>query len=124
MHERLLGALAALVWLLAVVPAAAADPTTLNIDLQSDADFIDPALDYYQLGWQIEYATCAKLVNFADRDGQAGAVLQPEVALTLPVVSDGGTDLHLPAARRLPLRHRREGDGEDLRARLRAAAAR
>ena len=71
MRRPFVWALAALVSLFVVVPAAAADPTTLNIDLQSDTDFIDPALDYYQLGWQLEYATCAKLVNLADRDGQA-----------------------------------------------------
>jgi peptide/nickel transport system substrate-binding protein len=88
-------ALAALTSLLVVVPAAAADPTTLNIDLQSDTDFIDPALDYYQLGWQLEYATCATLVNLADRDGQAGAVIQPDVALTLPQISDGGRTFQL-----------------------------
>ena len=36
---------------------------TLNVDLMSDVDFTDPALDYFQPGWAIEYATCLKLMK-------------------------------------------------------------
>ena len=53
-------------------------------------DFTDPALSYYTVGWQLEYATCAKLVNYPDVGGGAGTVVQPEVARALPTVSDDG----------------------------------
>ena len=55
--------------------AGAAAPTkggTMKIALQSDTDFTDPALDYYQLGWEIEYSTCVKLLNYPDAKGAEG----------------------------------------------------
>jgi DNA-binding SARP family transcriptional activator/streptogramin lyase len=36
------------------------------------------------------YMTCAKLLNYADAEGEAGRVLVPDVAKELPEVSDGG----------------------------------
>ena len=48
-----------------------------------------PALAYYSASWNIEYATCAKLFNYPDTAGIAGAELQPEVAESMPVVSNG-----------------------------------
>ena len=39
--------------------------------------------------WNIEYATCAKLLNYPDKAGIAGATLQPEVAESMPTVSNG-----------------------------------
>jgi YVTN family beta-propeller protein len=53
-------------------------------------DFTDPALAYLPASWQLEYATCAKLLNYPDRPAPAGSQLVPEVARSLPVVSDGG----------------------------------
>ncbi len=38
----------------------------------------------------IEYATCALLLNYPDRPSPAGAQLQPEVAVAMPTVTDGG----------------------------------
>src|SRR3954466_14943499 len=73
--------------------AAAAAPTkggTLKIAMQSDTDFTDPALDYYQPGWTIEYATCVKLMNYPDATGAEGSKLVPEAAGALPTVSNGG----------------------------------
>jgi DNA-binding SARP family transcriptional activator/ABC-type transport system substrate-binding protein len=52
----------------------------------------DPALiaswDDEQL--QFHYATCAKLYNFPDVEGDAGKTVVPEVAAGFPVLSDGG----------------------------------
>src|SRR3954454_14966314 len=62
---------------------------TARYALQSDADFTDPALAYYSVSWNIEYATCAKLLNYPDTEGIAGAELQPEVAEAMPTLSNG-----------------------------------
>jgi peptide/nickel transport system substrate-binding protein len=63
---------------------------TARFALQSDVDYTDPALAYYTPSWNIEYATCAKLLNYPDRTGQSGATLQPEVAQSMPTVTNGG----------------------------------
>jgi ABC-type oligopeptide transport system substrate-binding subunit len=63
---------------------------TAHFNLASDTDYIDPALAYYQISWQFEYATCAKLLNYPDKSGAAGSQLEPEVAATLPTVSADG----------------------------------
>jgi YVTN family beta-propeller protein len=64
--------------------------STLRMDSQSDVDFMDPALAYAPLSWQLLYATCAKLLNYPDRAGAAGSRLIPEVAQSLPAVSADG----------------------------------
>ncbi len=51
---------------------------------------MDPALAYAPLSWQVLYATCAKLLNYPDRGGAAGSQLVPEVAQSLPTISDDG----------------------------------
>ena len=53
-------------------------------------DSTDPALAYTTESWQLEYATCAKLLNYPDRPAPAGSQLVPEVARSLPRISDGG----------------------------------
>src|SRR5437867_344942 len=63
---------------------------TLNVDLFSDVDYTDPALDYLSTGWEIEYATCLKLMNYPDANGARGAQLVPEAAAGFPKVSNGG----------------------------------
>jgi peptide/nickel transport system substrate-binding protein len=64
---------------------------TLRINISTtDIDSLDPALNYDILGWKIEYVTCAKLLNFPDRSGSAGARLKPEVATGFPMVARGG----------------------------------
>jgi len=73
--------------------SSAAAPTkggTMKIALQSDTDFTDPALDYYQLGWEIEYSTCVKLLNYPDAKGAEGAKITPEAAQAMPTVSKNG----------------------------------
>jgi DNA-binding SARP family transcriptional activator len=47
----------------------------------------DPALDSTPLAFQVEYATCAKLLNYPDRTGTSGAHLHPEVAASMPTLS-------------------------------------
>jgi len=63
---------------------------TLHFNLQSDTDYTDPALAYYQVSWQQEYATCLKLLNYPDKAGDEGSQLVPEAASSLPTVSSDG----------------------------------
>jgi len=63
---------------------------TLNIDLPNDVDYTDPALDYLSTGWEIEYATCLKLMNYPDANGAKGSQLVPEAAVGFPKVSNSG----------------------------------
>src|SRR5580765_4358804 len=64
---------------------------TLRVDLTSDFDFIDPALDYFSHGWQMQYATSCKLLSFPDKEASAGGTkISPEVATGLPAVSPDG----------------------------------
>jgi peptide/nickel transport system substrate-binding protein len=50
----------------------------------------DPALDSTPLAFQVEYATCAKLLNYPDRTGTSGGHLHPEVAASMPTLSADG----------------------------------
>src|SRR5919108_91106 len=70
--------------------AAGEPPTRLNVELSADIDYVDPALSYYIPTWTIEYATCAKLLNYPDRSAPEGGQLQPEVARALPTISADG----------------------------------
>ena len=63
---------------------------TAHFNLATDTDYVDPALAYYQISWQHEYATCAKLLNYPDSAGAKGSQLVPEVAQALPKVSPDG----------------------------------
>jgi ABC-type oligopeptide transport system substrate-binding subunit len=63
---------------------------TLTVDLANDVDYTDPALDYLSTGWEIEYATCLKLMNYPDANGPKGGQLQPEAAAGFPKVSNSG----------------------------------
>jgi ABC-type oligopeptide transport system substrate-binding subunit len=65
-------------------------PNTLAVELAVDIDYVDPALSYYVPTWTIEYATCAKLMNYPDRGAPEGSLLQPEVAAGMPAVSPDG----------------------------------
>ena len=84
--------------LLAVFAGSAAAKTgksgavggTLNVDISTDVDYTDPALDYLSTGWEIEYATCLKLMNYPDANGAKGAQLVPEAATGFPKVSNNG----------------------------------
>ncbi len=63
---------------------------TLNVDLPNDVDYTDPALDYLSTGWEIEYSTCLKLMNYPDANGAKGSQLVPEAAVGFPKVSNNG----------------------------------
>jgi ABC-type oligopeptide transport system substrate-binding subunit len=63
---------------------------TMNVDLSTDVDYTDPALDYLSTGWEIEYATCLKLMNYPDANGAKGSQLTPEAAAGFPKVSNNG----------------------------------
>jgi ABC-type transport system substrate-binding protein len=52
---------------------------------------IDPQLAYVSTAWWLEYATAAKLFNYPDKAGTAGAKLVPEVASGYRVSKDGRT---------------------------------
>ena len=64
---------------------------TLRVNLSAtDVDFVDPALSYFVPGWQIEYSTCAKLLNYPDAPAPRGSQLVPEAATGFPRISHDG----------------------------------
>src|SRR5712692_677095 len=63
---------------------------TLVSELTTDVDYVDPQLDYYAPGWELQYATACKLMNYPDAEAPQGGSVVPEVAAGLPVVSKGG----------------------------------
>ena len=64
---------------------------TLRFNRPDDGDFtLDPAIAYSPVGFQREFATCATLVTYQDRAGQAGLQIVPELARSLPAVSSNG----------------------------------
>lgn len=63
---------------------------TIVSELDSDVDYTDPQLSYYQPMWELEYATACKLFNYPDKEAPEGGNVQPEVSNGLPVVSKDG----------------------------------
>ena len=63
---------------------------TYTVELSTDVDYTDPGLDYLSTGWEIQYATACKLMNYPDKPGAAGGQIQPELAAGFPKVSNGG----------------------------------
>jgi ABC-type transport system substrate-binding protein len=61
---------------------------TLVVSQTQDFPSLDPALAQTQEAWELEYATCAKLVNYPPVPGYRGTRLVPEVAAAMPRVSD------------------------------------
>jgi len=59
---------------------------------QSNTDFdtVDPGLAYVTNDWTLLYATQMLLVNFPEKNGQAGSELYPEAATSFPTVSKDG----------------------------------
>ena len=94
--RRLVGiaiAISSLVLLSASVAAAAPSVQrggTIVVEFSSDVDYVDPQLSYYGETWKLEAVTACKLFNWPDKEGAAGAVLQPEVAAGLPRISKDG----------------------------------
>ena len=50
----------------------------------------EPALNWDFAAAQIEFATCAKLLNFPDKPAPDGSHVRPEVAAAMPTLSRGG----------------------------------
>jgi peptide/nickel transport system substrate-binding protein len=65
-------------------------------DRNGGIDSLDPALAYTSGSWSIEYATCAKLLNYPDSAAPAGSRLEPEVGAALPVPSVDGKSYAFP----------------------------
>jgi ABC-type transport system substrate-binding protein len=64
---------------------------TLKLNMSSsDVDYIDPALAYYQLSWDILYITCRPLLNYPDKPKPAGSRLVPDGAAAFPKISNRG----------------------------------
>jgi ABC-type oligopeptide transport system substrate-binding subunit len=75
---------------LLVSPGMAQAGGTFRYSLDTDIDYVDPALAYYGPTWEIEYATCSMLVNYPDAPAPRGARLVPDGAATMPTVSADG----------------------------------
>jgi peptide/nickel transport system substrate-binding protein len=67
--------------------AGAPPPDTLVVSQTQDFASLDPALAQTPEAWELEYATCAKLVNYPPVGGYRGTRLVPEVARAMPHVS-------------------------------------
>jgi peptide/nickel transport system substrate-binding protein len=63
---------------------------TFRVSLNTDLDYVDPALAYYTVSWSVEYATCANLMNYPDAPAPRGSRLVPEVAQGVPQISKNG----------------------------------
>jgi peptide/nickel transport system substrate-binding protein len=64
---------------------------TLRVNASNlDFEFSDPGLAYDTLSWSMLYTTQMLLVNFPEKNGQAGSVLYPEAATSFPTVSRDG----------------------------------
>jgi peptide/nickel transport system substrate-binding protein len=70
--------------------AAAKRGGVAHFNSLSDIDYSDPALDYLSSGWNLEYSTCVKLINYPDHGGSIGSQPQAEAAQALPTVSKDG----------------------------------
>ena len=102
MHRRLwlsvfMAALGALLLVVAGFAKAASSSQaakkggTLRLNMSdTDLDFSDPSLSYYVIGWQVEFATQIKLVNYPDKAAPAGSRLIPEGAAAMPIISNNG----------------------------------
>ena len=71
-------------------PAEPAPGGTIRIETRDKLDSADPALAYDTLSWAIVRATCAKLLDYPDAPGAAGARPAPELAEAMPRRSDDG----------------------------------
>jgi len=77
------------VWVTVQPLALPAEPAraggAVRINSENPIDSLDPALSIN--AWSIEYATCAKLLNYPDSPAPAGSRIEPEVAAGLPARS-------------------------------------
>jgi ABC-type oligopeptide transport system substrate-binding subunit len=75
-------------------PEASSGPAqkggTFRYSLDTDIDYVDTALSYYTISWQIMYASHAMLMNYPDAAAPRGSRLVPEVSQGMPVISKDG----------------------------------
>ena len=74
----------------AALAGPAAKGGTLRISFGRDVESLDPALLYSSDGWQMEFATCARLYTYPDKPAPAGSSVVPEVASGFPKLSQDG----------------------------------
>lgn len=65
----------------------------LRVEAGANPDFLDPALAYDPLSWQVMAATQGGLLAFRRVTGTSGAALVPDLAQTLPTTSRDGRTL-------------------------------
>jgi peptide/nickel transport system substrate-binding protein len=63
---------------------------TLRIAGGDDLDSVDPGVAWSASGWQLLALTNDGLLTYARSPGSAGAVVVPDLAVSLPTVRDGG----------------------------------
>jgi oligopeptide transport system substrate-binding protein len=63
---------------------------TFRYSLDTDIDYVDPALAYYVPTWQIEYVTCSMLMNYPDAPAPRGSRIAPDAAAAMPTISRNG----------------------------------
>jgi peptide/nickel transport system substrate-binding protein len=63
---------------------------SIDIALQSQPDFLDPALSYTLDGWESMWNVYLPLLTYAREEGPAGAELVPGLAQDLPEISEDG----------------------------------
>ncbi|MFC4885820.1 ABC transporter substrate-binding protein [Streptomyces beijiangensis] len=63
---------------------------TLKLMSPQDVDFLDPARSYYGFVWNIQRLYVRQLLTYDSKPGEAGTKLVPDLAETLPVLSNGG----------------------------------
>jgi len=66
---------------------SAPPPNTLIVSQGADFATLDPGLAQSPEAWELEYATCAKLLDYPPDSSYRGTRLVPEVATALPSVS-------------------------------------
>jgi peptide/nickel transport system substrate-binding protein len=84
--------------LAAAAPAAAADSDALpphrggvlRLTAYQPAGTIDPQINYESDFWQLYYVSQDGLLGFAKREGAAGLAVVPDLAQSLPEITDGG----------------------------------
>ena len=86
-----LAAIATVVALAGTAASAYQRPTvpggSFRVDTVGASWQIDPAVGYITTAWQMEYATCAKLLNYPDAPHPEGSRLVPEIAAAMPTIS-------------------------------------
>jgi ABC-type oligopeptide transport system substrate-binding subunit len=75
-------------------PQASSGPAqkggTFRYSLDTDIDYVDTALSYYTISWQIMYASHSMLMNYPDAAAPKGSRLVPEVSQGMPRISKNG----------------------------------